>query len=48
MLMKAIRCHTYGPPSSLVLETALGSPLDYPTPGSYRKAMGLNPNTTNP
>jgi transposase len=31
-----------GPTTSLVLEAALGSPLDYPTPGSYRKAMGLN------
>ena len=31
-----------GQTTSLVLETALGSPLDYPTPGSYRKAMGLN------
>jgi len=28
--------------TSLVLEAALGSPLDYPNPRSYLKAMGLN------
>jgi transposase len=28
--------------TSLMLEAALGSPLDYPNPGSYLKAMGLN------
>jgi len=31
-----------GKTTSLVLEAALGSPLDYPNPGSYLKAMGLN------
>ena len=31
-----------GKTTSLVLEAAPGSPLDYPTAGSYRKAMGLN------
>ncbi|MCP3886700.1 MAG: IS110 family transposase [Propionibacteriaceae bacterium] len=31
-----------GKTTSLVLEAALGSPLDYPNPHSYLKAMGLN------
>ena len=31
-----------GKTTSLVLEAALGSPLEYPNPGSYLKAMGLN------
>jgi transposase len=31
-----------GKATSLVLESTLGSPLDYPNPGSYLKAMGLN------
>ena len=31
-----------GKTTSLVLAAALGSPLDYPNPGSYLKAMGLN------
>ena len=31
-----------GKTTSLVLEAALGSPLDYPNPRSYLKAMGLN------
>jgi hypothetical protein len=31
-----------GKTTSLVLDAALGSPLDYPNPGSYLKAMGLN------
>jgi transposase len=31
-----------GKTTCLVLETALGSPLDYPNPRSYLKAMGLN------
>lgn len=32
----------FGNATSLVLETALGSPLDYPDPHAYLKAMGLN------
>ena len=32
----------FGNATSLVLEAALGSPLDYPNAGSYVKAMGLN------
>jgi transposase len=31
-----------GKTTSLVLDAALGSPLDYPNPRSYLKAMGLN------
>lgn len=31
-----------GKTTTLVLEAALGSPLDYPNPRSYLKAMGLN------
>lgn len=31
-----------GKTTAVVLEAALGSPLDYPNPGSYLKAMGLN------
>jgi len=31
-----------GKATSVVLEATLGSPLDYPNPGSYLKAMGLN------
>jgi transposase len=31
-----------GKTTALALEAALGSPLDYPNPGSYLKAMGLN------
>jgi transposase len=33
---------TFGKVTALVLETALGSPLDYPDPHAYIKAMGLN------
>lgn len=34
--------HTLGKTTALVLDTALGSPLDYPNPHAYLKAMGLN------
>lgn len=33
---------SFGKTTALVLETALGSPLDYPDPRAYIKAMGLN------
>jgi transposase len=33
---------SFGKTTALVLETALGSPLDYPDPHAYIKAMGLN------
>jgi transposase len=33
---------TLGKTTALVLDTALGSPLDYPNPHAYLKAMGLN------
>jgi len=32
----------FGKTTALVLETALGSPLDYPDAHAYLKAMGLN------
>lgn len=32
----------FGKATALVLETTLGSPLDYPNPHAYLKAMGLN------
>lgn len=33
---------TLGKTTALVLDTAVGSPLDYPNPHAYLKAMGLN------
>lgn len=33
---------SFGKTTALVLETTLGSPLDYPDPHAYIKAMGLN------
>ena len=39
-----LRCvgQAFGSATSLVLEMTLGSPLDYPDPHAYIKAMGLN------